>query len=310
MSQLRELTSDARAQRILDQQREIIRLQQSEAMQTDKYFVYDSQLSRCWCILCRKWLATGLVKVVGNPSKLHLLSDEGLDLNEHRRACELTRNSPNRVFQRHKETTIHKDSLALEKNNIQLANVWNLKSRSDTNVMELLHKLLYRLKKEHLSQRSFERWVDFMDYVGIYVGEKFHSDDSAKIILLNISDGLYEQEQKFMATARPQTGRPPFFGHTGDEVSVHGRTFDLEEIQVVDNGRPKQLHVKAVELRAVSITGKALFEASDRELRLFTKLNRDKEHVRKVVVGGCFDGASPYQASGQNVKSYRTAENE
>ena len=42
LSQLRELTSDARAQRILDQQREIIRLQQTEAMQSDKHFVYDS----------------------------------------------------------------------------------------------------------------------------------------------------------------------------------------------------------------------------------------------------------------------------
>ena len=132
----------------------------------------------------------------------------------------------------------------------------------------------------------------------MYVGDQFHGRTSAKVILLNISDGLYEQEQKFMATQRPQTGRPPFFGNTGDEVSVHGRTFDLQQIQVVENGRPKQLHVKAVELKAMSITGKILFKASDKELRLYTKLNQDKEHVRNVVVGGCFDGASTYQAQG------------
>ena len=156
----------------------------------------------------------------------------------------------------------------MEKSNIELGSMWNLKSRSDTKVMELLHKLLYRLKKEHLSQISFERWVDFLDFIGVYVGDQFHGRTSAKVILLNISDGLYEQEQKFMATQRPQTGRPPFFGNTGDEVSVHGRTFDLQQIQVVENGRPKQLHVKAVELKAMSITGKTLFKASEKELRL------------------------------------------
>ena len=106
---------------------------------------------RSWCMLCRKWLATGLVKIIGNPAKLFLISDEGLDLNEHRLKCERSRHNPKRVFIRHKETTIHKDSLALEKSNIQLGSMWNLKSRSDTKVMELLHKLLYRLKKEHLS---------------------------------------------------------------------------------------------------------------------------------------------------------------
>ena len=59
----------------------------------------------------------------------------------------------------------------MEKSNIELGSMWNLKSRSDTKVMELLHKLLYRLKKEHLSQISFERWVDFLDFIGVYVGD-------------------------------------------------------------------------------------------------------------------------------------------
>ena len=108
--------------------------------------------------------------------------------------------------------------------------MWNLKSKSDTHVLELLHKLVYRLKKENSSQLSYERWVLFLDFIGVYVGEKFHSDDSAKLILFNISDSFYEQEQKFMATTRPQTNRPPFFGHSGDEVSIHGRTFDLQQV--------------------------------------------------------------------------------
>ena len=62
LSQLSEYTTDAKAQRILEQRREIIRLKQMQAMQTDKHFVYDAHLTRVWCMLCRKWLATGLVK--------------------------------------------------------------------------------------------------------------------------------------------------------------------------------------------------------------------------------------------------------
>ena len=117
---MRELTSDARAQRLLDSQREIARLKQMAAMQSDKHFVYDATLSKCWCMLCRKWIATGLVKVIGNPSKLRLVSDEGLDMNEHRRACDINKHSSKRVFERYKDTKMHKDSLALENNNIQL----------------------------------------------------------------------------------------------------------------------------------------------------------------------------------------------
>ena len=309
LKQLQVLTSDARAQRLLDQKREIIRLKQLAAMQSDKHFVFDSTLSRCWCMLCRKWIATGLIKAIGNPKKLHLISDEGLDMIKNRRTSEMNKHSSSRVFERHKETKMHKDALAFEKNNIQLDNMWNPKSKSDTHVLELLHKLLYRLKKENLSQLSYERWIGFLDFIGVYVGEKFHSDDAARFILFNISDALYEQEQRFMVTTRPQTNRSPFFGHTGDEVSVHGRTFDLQQVQVVEAGRPKQLHVKTVEIKALSATGKALFEASDKELRRYTNLCPDKNHVLKVLVGGCFDGASPYQAAGESVTAYRVAKN-
>ena len=108
-----------------------------------------------------------------------------------------------------------------------------------------------------------------------------------------------------MATTRPQTNRPPFFGHSGDEVSIHSRTFDLEQVQVPEAGRPKQLHVKAVECKAISLTGKVLFEASDKELRRYTKLTQDKNHVEKVLVGRCFDGASPYQGEKEGVTAYR-----
>ena len=93
---------------------------------------------------------------------------------------------------------MHKDSLAFEENKIQIENMWNLKSKSDTHVLELLQKLVYRLKKEKLSQLSYERWIGFLEFIGVYVGEKFHSDDAARLILFNISDAFYEQEQRFM----------------------------------------------------------------------------------------------------------------
>ena len=260
-------------------------------------------------MLCRKWIATGLVKVIGNPKKLHFISDEGLNMSEHRRACEINKHSPTRVFERHKETKMHKNSLAFKENKIQIENMWNLKFKSDTHALKLLHKLLYCLQKEKLSQLSYERWIGFLEFIGVYVGEKFHSDNAARVILFNISDAFYEQEPRFMMTTRCLTNRSPFFGHTGDEVSVHGRTLDLQQVQVADSGRPKQLHVKAVEIKALSVTGKALFEASDIELRKYTKLNPDKNHVLKALVGGCFDGASPYQARGESVTAHRIAKN-
>lgn len=49
-----------------------------------------------------------------------LITDEGLDLGEHRRQCAKSRTSTNRVFKRHKETTLHKESLKLEANKHQL----------------------------------------------------------------------------------------------------------------------------------------------------------------------------------------------
>ena len=106
LKQLQVLTSDARAQRLLDQKREIIRLKQLAAMQSDKHFVFDSTLSRCWCMLCRKWIATGLIKVIGNPKKLHLISDEGLDMIKNRRTSEMNKHSSSHVFEKLKENNI------------------------------------------------------------------------------------------------------------------------------------------------------------------------------------------------------------
>ena len=74
---------------------------------------------------------------------------------------------------------------------------------------------------------------------------------------------------------------------------------------MLEAGRPKQLHVKAVECKAISLSGKVLFEASDKELRRYTKLTQDKNHVEKVLVGGCFDAASPYQGEKEGVTAYR-----
>ena len=169
---------------------------------------------------------------------------------------------------------------------------------------------MYRLKKEHLSQKAYERWVDFLDLIGLSVGQKHHGENAARKIVLNIGDGFFEQEKRFMSTKRDQTGRVPFLGQTGDEVTVHGRTFDLEQYQVLDDGRPKQLHLKAVEMKDISVTGEALFKASDINLKDLTVLNADKDHVKKVTVGGCFDGGSSYQGAETGVKGLRVTAND
>ena len=92
-------------------------------------------------------------------------------------------------------------------------------------------------------------------------------------------------------------------------MSLHGRNFDLQQYQIVENGRPKQLHLRAAEIKEVSVTGKALFEASDDNFRELVKLNQDKDHAKKVMVGGCFDGGSPYQGDIHGVKGLRIAAN-
>ena len=78
------------------------------------------------------------------------------------------------------------------------------------------------LKKDKSSQQSYERWVGFLDLIGIYVGKKYQGRHAAKWIMLNISDGLYEQEQKFMATPRPQTNRPRFLDTLGMKYRFMG----------------------------------------------------------------------------------------
>ena len=78
---------------------------------------------------------------------------------------------------------------------------------------------------------------------------------------------------------------------------------------MVDHGRPKQLHIKTAEIKEISVTGRVLFESSDKNLRDYAKLNNDTEHVVKVLVGGCFDGASPYQAEMSGVKAHRLEKN-
>ena len=148
-----------------------------------------------------------------------------------------------------------------------------------------------------------------MYFIGIYVGDKHHSEKAEKELLTNIADGLYEQEQNFMSTKREQTGRVPFMGQTGDEVSLHGRTFDLQQYQVVENGRPKQLLLRAAEIKAESVTGQVLFNSSDKNMQNLVSLNQDKDHVKKITVGGCFDGGTPYQGDEISMKGLRIAIN-
>ena len=92
-----------------------------------------------------------------------------------------------------------------------------------------------------------------------------------------------------MPTIREQTGRVPYIGHTGDDVSFHGRTFDLQQYQVVENGRAKQLLLRTAEIKAESVTGQALFDSSDKNRKNLASLNQDKDHVQKITVEGCFD---------------------
>ena len=76
------------------------------------------------------------------------------------------------------------------------------------------------------------------------------------------------------------------------------------------NGRPYQAHIAAAEIKAISVTGQALFLSSDDNLRKLTELNPDIDHIRKITVGGCFDGGSPYQGNLDGVKGLRMKENE
>ena len=120
---------------------------------------------------------------------------------------------------------------------------------------------------------------------------------------------MFEQEQQFMSTVREQTGRFPYFGQTGDEVSLLGRTFDLEQYQCLDAGRPKQLHLKAEEVDAETITGQSLFDASRKNFRLLTKQIPDEKHIEKANLGRCWDGGGPYQGTATGIKGLCTKAN-
>ena len=218
-------------------------------------------------MLCKKWVDLGIAKVGHNRSPL--ISDEGLDLDENKRRSKQSNHNKNRAFVDHNKTKLHAECLELEANKAQLGELWaeNLEGRKESDVICLLHKLVYRLKKDNCPDKSYERAVDFLDSIAVPVGSSYHHALAAKEITTNISDGMFEQEQLFMATKREQTGRVPFLGQTGDEVSVQGRTFDLQQFQVIERGRPKQLHLKSEEMKIESVTGQSLFEASDKNLK-------------------------------------------
>ena len=54
---------------------------------------------------------------------------------------------------------------------------------------------------------------------------------------------------------------------------------------------------------------KAVFEANDTEVRKYRKPTPCKDHVQRIVLGGCFDEASLYESAKQSVKVYRITKN-
>ena len=57
--------------------------------------------------------------------------------------------------------------------------------------------------------------------------------------------------------------------------------------------------------RALVCYRKTIFEANDKEVRKYRKLTPYKDHVQRIVLGGCFDEASLYESAKESVKLYR-----
>ena len=64
-----------------------------------------------------------------------------------------------------------------------------------------------------------------------------------------------------------------------------------------------------MKFRALVRYRKAIFEANNKEVRKYRKLTLYKDHVQRIVLGGCFDEASPYDEAKQSVKVYRVTKN-
>ena len=264
-----------------------------------KWVVLSADGSRAWCRVCSKW--AHLTAKTGTQKSSPWIN-EGYDLNK----IHANSKAPNRAFDWHEgaNLSMHSVSMELEKSQQSLWDLNGVQNAMDTT--KNMVRIVFQQAKMHMSDSSYEQMCYLLDCMGVNVGNWQHGRKAARNMKIVISEGMKELEQEFFCTPSPVTGLNPCAGLSADEVTRKRKTYNCQALQVMENGRPKALHLVAEELHEVKIDNVALTRSA-----IFAMARpfgvKPVENVRQIVAdritGMAFDGASAFQGQYNSVSA-------
>lgn len=107
----------------------------------------------------------------------------------------------------------------------------------------------------------------------------------------SIANERTERKKQFFLKPTPGTGQNPMGGYMANEVTKSRTTFDGQQLEVVENGRPKATHLQGQEITTVSINNKALTE---KIANISSHIKIEKDDFRSRVRSMATVGASVY----------------
>lgn len=286
MEQVKLLTYEVTRLRETNEEKSQFHKELAETSQSRSLVVFSANGMRIMCKLCTKWVA---ILARRHKQMTSPWICEGFEVTS------IKSKATNRPFDNHECSKTHRDAMKYEAGQMSIFEV--IAQSAEMYKLRNIVRVCHLLAKLHCSDNFYED-VCYLHDQGVKTGDWNHSRKASHAIKENIANGLIDRKKHFFLTPNLVTGQKPS-GYMADEVSRGQTTFDCELLQVVENGRPKAMHLKAQEITTASINNEALTKYA--AANICSDMGIEKDDFRSRVPGMATDAASVYRGKRESL---------